>query len=131
MGASGAVPEQEADTRGRHGRDACSVMEGKQEGRGAANAHAPSFSFLPRLLPAMLLWASVSLPAKWAESHLPCTWTGEGQWEDSVHQGPDAQHQGGASIHKYTRFTGISFSLRGASRSECMHACVLSHFSHV
>lgn len=66
MGASGAVPEQEADTRGRHGRDACSVMEGKQEGRGAANAHAPSFSFLPRLLPAMLLWASVSLPAKWA-----------------------------------------------------------------
>ena len=52
---------QEVDSSGGHSRDACYAKDGKEEGRWGADAHAPSFSFLPGQLSVMLLWASVSI----------------------------------------------------------------------
>ena len=125
MRVSGLVPEREAAEAGGGQQgwtwQRCLLHEGgRQVG---SRRHAPSFSFLPGRLSVTLLWASVSLSAKWVGSPLPCTRTGKDQWEDSVQRGSDAQHQSSASNVQRARFTGFSFGLVGAPRGECMRAC--------
>lgn len=65
---------QEAECHGWR-RKGCLLCDGWRKWSGQ-QTHA-SFSFLPRHIPAVLLWASVSLSANWADSLLLCTHPGE------------------------------------------------------